>query len=90
MLKYKPGDIAWFHEEGVIMEVEVLKAETTEAKLNNVTGSTTKAGEGYTLKTTGNIKQQNSVFKPIPKDTIFSVWRAEDAGAYAGWALLDH
>lgn len=90
-LRYKQGDIAWYHEEGEVIEVEILQAKETQFNPDDKSGRRSYEGEEYTLKATGNVKQRSSnpLCPPILKDRIFTVWRAKNAGGYAGWALLD-
>lgn len=78
-MEAKKGDVKYYHESGVVWKVEVLNFRKTDY------GKT--PGEEYTLKILEVINSGN--FKPQEKGLEFSVWMAENAGAYAGWFLLD-
>ena len=78
-MEAKRGDVKYYHESGVIWKVEVLDAT------KKLYGKT--PGEEYQLRILEIIDSGN--FKPREKGLEFSVWMAENAGAYAGWFLLD-
>jgi len=75
----KKGDIKFYHESGDIWRVEVL-----EAKRKDYGNS---RGEEYRLKLLEII--DTTAGNPPEKGLEFTVWKAEDAGSYAGWHLLD-
>jgi len=77
MEEIKAGDIKWFHEEGEVIEVEVLDVDED------------LEGEAFELKATGKSKSRSRYCKSIEKDEVFSVWRAHGYESYAGWHLLD-
>ena len=79
-MEAKRGDIKYYHESGVIWKVEVRDTRKVDYAKT--------PGEEYTLKILEVIESGN--FKPQQKGLEFSVWMAENAGAYAGWFLLDH
>jgi len=63
-----------YSEMGEIYEVEVIEHKQDDE------------GESYTLKHIGTIRNSGRV-KPMADGTVFTVWRAHDAGGYAGWSL---
>ncbi len=77
------GDIKYYHEMGDVFRVEVLDAqEKINGKLE---------GEEYRLRILG-IARINPLIKKeahMKVDGVFSVWKHKNAGAYAGWYLLD-
>jgi hypothetical protein len=79
-MEIKKGDIKFYHECGDIWKVEVL-----DARKENY-GNT--AGEAYRLKLLEIIG--TTTMNPPKSGIEFEVWRAENAGGYAGWALLNH
>ena len=75
----KKGDVKYYHESGDIWRVEVLEVQRKDY------GKT--PGEEYSLKL---LEVLSTNARNPPKAGIeFSVWKAENAGGYAGWFLLD-
>lgn len=70
------GDIAYYREDGLIVRVFV------------VFGEKDGKGVGYTLEIIDIIRSCKYGKALDPKiGQRFDVWRASDAGAYAGWHL---
>lgn len=85
MNDYIVGNKYWYHEMGIIAEVELLEIEQTEAE------SFRDEGTSFTLRGTGNTKQVNPEENPFKKGLVFTVWRTNDQNGamYSGWHLMD-
>jgi protocatechuate 3,4-dioxygenase beta subunit len=69
----------FYHESGLILKVQVLD----EKKKNY--GNT--SGIEYRLRV---VKVVDDNGLEVKEGLEFDVWKADDAGGYAGWHLLDH
>lgn len=68
-----------YREEGCIVAVDIVEQKSDEK------------GESFTLKVTETIRPAPNI-KPeyqLKVGDVFTVWRAHDAGAYAGWYLSE-
>lgn len=81
-MEYTIGKKYWYHEMGIIFEVEVLDVQETEPEEHR------DEGIELELKVTGNIKQLNPALKMFDKDHVFKVWKSEGLKGY-GWHLMD-
>ena len=78
-MNHKPGEICWYHEEGEVFEVEILKIVAD------------RKGTRFYLRATGNYKRKNRNFKHLKEDDIFDIWRGSSHSAEinCGWWLRD-
>jgi hypothetical protein len=79
MADVKVGDIKYYHDSGDIFKVEVLGVQ--ERNYGKA------LGEEYKLRL---LEVVDTTAKNPPTSGLeFAVWKAKDAGGYAGWHLLD-
>jgi hypothetical protein len=72
----KVGDEKFYHECGNITKVKVLEVNRDDR------------GLGYKLQALST-KQSSRMVADLSEGEIFNCWAAHDAGAYAGWYLMD-
>ncbi|MBI4151836.1 hypothetical protein HY496_02600 [Candidatus Woesearchaeota archaeon] len=73
------GDIKYYHESGDVYRVKV-----QEVSVKNYGNAT---GKEYRLEIVDVVS--TSASNPPSSGLEFTVWKADDAGGYGGWHLLD-
>ncbi len=86
-LEAKVGERRFFKEEGNIIEVEVLEVKPIE--MGSVKGK--NPGTEYTLKTIRVVEYNPIMVEEAHPEIgeVFTVSRADECGAYAGWHLTE-